>query len=64
MLAELCTFHIFPFSYKKVRGNCYVLSFSLKLDATPQLVQNIKMINLFFFIVSVVSSKINMLINN
>ena len=43
--------------------NCYVSSFSLKLDATPQLVKSIKMINLLFFIVSIVLSKINMLVS-
>ena len=62
MLAELCTF---PSSGKKMlKGNCYVSSYSLKIDAILQLVKNIKIINLLFFIVSIVSSKINMLTNS
>ena len=63
MLAEIWAVHVFPSSYKKkLKGNCYVSSFPLKLDTTTQLVNNIKMINLFF-IVTIVSSKMNMYIN-
>ena len=63
MQAEVCTFHDFPSSCKqKLKCNCYVSFFSLKLDATPQLAKNIKMINLLF-IVSIVSSKKSMLMN-
>ena len=62
MLAELRTF---PSSGKKMlKSNCYVSSYSLKLDAMLQLVKNIKIINFLFFIVSIVSSKINMLTNS
>ena len=48
ILAEVYTFHDFPSSRKqKLKGNWYFSLFSLKLDAMPQLVKNIKMTDMF-----------------